>query len=150
MTLRVRTALCFVALAVAACGSTEQKPPTVGEVKDFATVCDKAHEGQRVAVVGYLRFPEKFSGDRSVMLRIYQAADFAGQHLGVQTMIGKQPNQAEAPPRQFTDKDLKVYLTDGQAAAFGTRVKVSGDVYYPSVGQNFQCALSNPLVERAN
>ena len=150
MTMRVSTALCFVALAVAACGSTEQKPPTVGEVKEFATVCDKAHEGQRVAVVGYLRFPEKFSGDRSVMLRIYQAADFAGQPIGVQTMIGKQSNQAEAPPRQFTDKDLKVHLTDGQAAAFGTRVKVSGDLYSPSVGQNFQCALSNPLVERAN
>lgn len=150
MTLRVRAALCFVALAVAACGGAEPKPPTVGEVKDFAAVCDKAHEGQRVAVVGYLRFPEKFSGDRSVMLRVYQAADFAGQPVGVQTMIGRQPNQAEAPPRQFTDKDLKVHLADGQAAAFGTRVKVSGDLYYPSVGQDFQCAFSNPLVERAN
>jgi hypothetical protein len=104
MTLRFRTALCLVALAVAACGGAEQKPPTVGEVKDFATVCDKAHEGQRVALVGYLRFPEKFSGDRSVMLRVYQAADFAGQPVGVQTMIGRQPNQAESSPRQFTDR----------------------------------------------
>ena len=150
MTLRVRAASCFVALAVVACGGAEPKPPSVGEVKDFAAVCGKAHEGQRVAVVGYLRFPEKFSGDRSVMLRIYRAADFAGQPVGVQTMIGRQPNQAEAPPRQFADKDLKVRLADGQAAAFGTRVRVSGDLYYPSVGQDFQCALSNPLVERAN
>ena len=150
MTLRFRAALFSIALTVAACGGAEQKPPTVGEVKDFAAVCDKAHEGRRVAVVGYLRFPEKFSGDRSVVLRMYQAADFAGRPIGVQTMIGKQPNQAESPTRQYTDKDLKVHLADGQAAAFGTRVKVSGDLYYPSVGQDFQCALSNPLVERAD
>ena len=27
------------------------------------------------------------------------------------------------------------------------KVKVSGDVYFPLVGQTFACALSNPLVE---
>ena len=150
MALRVRIALSLVALAFAGCGSTEVKPPTPGELKDFASVCDKANEGKRVALAGYLRFPDKFSGDRSVVLRIYQGADLAGKPVGVQAMIGKDANQVEAPPKQFTDKDLKVHLTNGQVAGLGTKVKVSGDVYYPMVGQDFQCALSNPLVEAAN
>ena len=139
MTLRLRAALCWRP-AFAACGGAEQKPPTVGELKDFAAVCDKAHEGRRVAVVGYLRFPEKFSGDRSVMLRIYQAADFAGQPVGVQTMIGKQPNQAEAPPRQFADKDLKVYLADRRRRWDEGR---STAIYITRRSAGFSVSLSN-------
>ena len=50
-------------------------------------------------------------------------------------------------PKEYTDKDLKVHLANGQVAGFGTKVKVSGDVYFPLVGQTFLCALSNPLVE---
>ena len=45
----------------AACGGSSSEPPTTGETKDFASVCDKANEGKRVAVVGFLRFPEKFT-----------------------------------------------------------------------------------------
>ncbi len=41
-------------------------------------------------------------------------------------------------------------MANGQTAGFGTKVKVSGDLYYPTVGQDFKCALSNPLVEPAN
>jgi len=41
-------------------------------------------------------------------------------------------------------------MANGQVAGFGTKVKVSGELYYPLVGQDFQCALSNPLVEPAN
>ena len=37
-------------LACAACGGGAGEPPTAGEAKDFASVCDKANEGKRVAV----------------------------------------------------------------------------------------------------
>jgi hypothetical protein len=133
----------------AACGSAAPEPPTAGETKDFASVCDKANEGKRVAVVGFLRFPEKFTGTRSVVLRLYGAADYAGAPVGVQTPIGNQANQAELAPKEYTDKDLKVHTSDGQVAGYGTRVKVSGKVYYPLVGQDFKCALENPLIESA-
>ena len=53
----------LVALAFAACGGgSPPEPPAAGEPRDFASVCDKANEGKRVAVVGYPRFPEKFTG----------------------------------------------------------------------------------------
>ncbi len=133
----------------AACGSSSPEPPTTGETKDFASVCDKANEGKRVAVAGVLRFPEKFTGTSSVVLRLYAGGDYAGAPIGVQTRIGNQANQAELAPKEYTDKDLKVHTSDGQVAGYGTRIKVSGKVYYPLVGQDFKCALENPLIESA-
>ncbi|HEX3250129.1 MAG TPA: hypothetical protein VHS05_11925 [Pyrinomonadaceae bacterium] len=133
----------------AACGGSSSEPPTAGETKDFASLCDKANEGKRVAVVGFLRFPEKFTGTSSVVLRVYAGGDYAGAPVGVQTRIGNQANQVELAPKEYTDKDLKVHTSDGQVAGYGTKVKVSGKVYYPLVGQDFKCALENPLIESA-
>ena len=62
----------------AACGGSSPEPPTTGETKEFASVCDKANEGKRVAVAGFLRFPEKFTGTSSVVLRLYAGGDYAG------------------------------------------------------------------------
>jgi len=141
----------FIGLLIfcAACGGGSTEPPTAGETKEFASVCDKANEGKRVAVAGFLRFPDKFTGTSSVVLRLYAGGDYAGAPIGVQTKIGNQANQAELAPKEFTDKDLKVHTSDGQVAGYGTRVKVSGKVYYPLVGQDFKCALENPLIESA-
>ena len=133
----------------AACGGGTPEAPTAGETKDFASLCDKANEGKRVAVVGFLRFPEKFTGTSSVVLRAYGGGDYAGAPIGVQTKIGSQANQVELAPKEFTDKDLKVHTSDGQVVGYGTKVKVSGKVYYPLVGQDFKCALENPLIESA-
>lgn len=132
----------------AACGGSSG-PPTAGEMKDFVSLCDKANEGKRVATIGFLRFPEKFTGTSSVVLRLYGGGDYAGEPIGVQTKIGNQANQVELAPKEFTDKDLKVHTSDGQVAGYGTRVKVSGKVYYPMVGQDFKCGLENPLIESA-
>jgi len=141
--------VCTLAFLLVACGSSEKKPPTVGEVKDFDTACDKSNDGKRIAVQGYLRFPEEVNRKVGLVLRLYKTKDFSGKPVGVSVEIGSKPNQVEFMPKEYTDKDLKVHMTDGQVAGFGARVKVSGDVYYPLVGQVFQCALSNPLVELA-
>lgn len=139
----------MIALAFAACGGGEKKPPTVGETKDFSAVCDKANEDKRVAVEGYLRFPEEVHRKIGLVLRLYKTADFSSEPVGVSSEIGSQANQVEFMPKEYTDKDLKVHTADGQVAGFGMRVRVSGDVYFPSVKQEFKCALSNPLVEIA-
>lgn len=41
----------MIALALTACGA---EPPTAGQLLAFGQVCDKANDGQRVAVEGYL------------------------------------------------------------------------------------------------
>ena len=150
MTIYKFFAVALLALASAACGGAKApEPPTAGELKEVAALCDKANGGKRVAVVGYPRFPEKFSGTSSVVLRLYEKADYAGQPVGVQTPIGKQANQVELAPKSYTDKDLKVHTADGQVAGYGTKVRVSGKMYFPLVGQDFKCSLENPLIESA-
>ena len=141
-------ACCLIALALASCGS--EGPPTAGEAKDFTTVCDKANDGKRVSLEGYLRFPGSFKGDLSVILRMYKSNDFRDKPVGVQIRLGNQANQLEKVPKQFTDKDMKVHLANGQVVGYGTKVRVSGTVYFPLVDQEFACGLSNPLVEPAN
>ena len=135
----------MLAFALVACG--DSGPPTVGEARDFASACAKANDGKRIAIEGYLRFPDSFSGEVSVVLRLYQTDDYAGKPIGVQTTIGTTANQVEEVQKQFSDTDLKVHLASGQVSGFGEKVKVSGKVYYPLVAQEFECALENPLVE---
>ena len=147
MSHRLWVFLCLFTLILTACAAAA---PTAGEARDFATACDKANDGKRIAVVGYLRFPQSYSGDMSMVLRFYASADFSGKPIGVQTDLGTKANQVEPAPDQYTDQDLKVHTADGQIATLGTKVKVSGKVYFPLVGQDFDCALENPLVESAN
>ncbi len=110
-------------------------------------MCDKANDGKRVALTGFLRFPDSFTGNQSVVLRMYETNDFKGKPVGVQTEFGTAANQLNAVTNQYSDEDLKVHLANGQVAGYGMKVKVSGTVYFPTVGQEFACALENPLVE---
>jgi hypothetical protein len=140
----------LVLVLVLVLGACSYGPPTAGELKDFDSVCDKANDGKRIAVVGYLRFPDKFTGTQSAVLRLYKEADFKGTPIGVQTSIGSNANQMELPPSRYTDADLNVHLADGQMAGVHTKVKVSGTIYYPMIAaQDFTCGLANPLIESA-
>jgi hypothetical protein len=50
---------------------------------------------------------------------------------------------------QYTDADLKVHQSDGQVIAYDTKAHVSGTMYFPTMAQEFTCALENPLVATA-
>ena len=141
-------ALGFFAVFMAACSQTA-KTAGVGEAKQFSTACDKANDGKNVAVEGYLRFPESFTGSKDVVLRLYETSNFDGSPIGVQIDFGTQANQVKAVADQYSDSDLTVYLADGGPAQFGSKVKVSGYVYYPLVGQDFTCGLDTPYLESA-
>ncbi len=148
MSIRRLISVTLLAILLAACGG-KPAPLTEGTPVDFASACDKSNDGKRIALVGYLRFPDSFTGDQSVVLRMYDTNDFSSMPIGVQTEFGTQPNQVQTVSDQYTDSDLKVYLAQGQTAQYGTRVKVSGKVYYPIVSQEFACSLEDPLIELA-
>ncbi len=147
MTLRILISLCLAAFLLTACAET---PPTVGELKTLATACDKVNDGKRIAVVGYLRLPDEFTSQESVVLRLYETDEFSGTPVGVTLHFGSEANQIEMVPDEYADEDLKVHLADGQLSGYGEKVKVSGKVYYPLVDQDFECGLENPLVEKAS
>ena len=142
---RILGILGLVVLVLAACGETA---PSVGEVKGFTAVCDKINDGKRTAVDGYLSFPDSFTDSQSVVLRLYETDAFKGAPIGVQMTIGTQANPVEKVPDHFSDNDLHIHLANGQVAGYGTKIRVSGNVYFPIVAQDFACALENPLVEQ--
>jgi hypothetical protein len=139
--------LSLAILLLAACGPA--KTPAAGQDTPFANACDKANDGKNMAVEGYLRFPESFTGSTDVILRLYETDNYDGSPVGVETNFGTQANQVKMVSDQYADSDLTVYLADGSSAPFGTKVKVSGYVYFPLVGQDFACGLSTPFIELA-
>jgi hypothetical protein len=158
MQLRI-LALSLAAVAVVACS---EGPPTPGEPRDFASVCDKANDGHRVAVEGYLRLPDQItvlknsrSGtveEKIVVVRMFQSSKFQGTPIGVNIDFGSGPNTMDEIPGEyiFTDDDLKVHRADGATAGYGDKVKISGTVYFPNstiADVEFTCGLTNPLVE---
>lgn len=138
----------LLALALAACG--KQGPPTVGDSIAFNAVCDEANDGKRVAVEGFLRLPDSFTGDQSMMLWLYETEDFSGPYIGVSTPIGVEANEVKMVPLEYADEDLQVHLASGDVAGVGTKLKVSGSVYFPLVKQEFACGLQNLLFEPSN
>jgi hypothetical protein len=147
MSLRQLVAIGLLSIMLTACGGGG--PATAGEPKEFEAVCEKANDGKRIATEGYLRFPSSFTDSASVVLRLYKDTDFRSTPIGVETHFGTQANQLQNVNKEFSQNDLKVHLANGQTAGYGTKVKVSGTVYFPIVAQEFPCSLSNPLVELA-
>ncbi len=151
--------LALVAVALVGCS---EGPPTVGEARAFDSVCDKANDGHRVAVEGFLRLPDQItvvtnrsggSATEILAVRLFQSGAFTGTPIGIDLDIGSEANQMDELPRpSYTDEDLKVHLTDGRTAGYGQRVRVSGTVYFPNDALkaddvDFDCGLNNPLVE---
>lgn len=146
----LRAVVIVLILCMAACSEGPKGP---GVLVTFDTVCDKANDGKRLALEGYLDFPESFkSKEITIMMRMHPALGPRGPAVvGVSVPLGNAANQVELPPKQFTAADLKLHTQDGQVAGFRDKVKVSGTMYFPSsIAQvEFRCGLTNVLIERA-
>ena len=143
-----------LAATVVLLAGCRQEPPTPASEVPFASVCNAANKGRRVAVVGYLRLPPRYKQrDSGTLLRMYEDPRFGGKPVSVSVDFGAQPNKVSRPGAEYGDKDLQVHLAGGGVATLGTRVKVSGEMYVPLVDQTgadgFDCGLTNPLIEPA-
>ncbi len=142
------TLLVFLtALSIPACVPSAAGP---GIFQLFANACEKSNEGQRIALDGYLRLPDTVDNSRSVQLGLYPDLTFSGRPVGVLMLFGNGPNEAQKIPPAYHDDDLKVRLADGRVVPFGTRVRVSGRMYYPIDPRDFACVLENLYVQRSN
>jgi hypothetical protein len=144
----MRIAVALLALVLGAC---ESGPPTRGVPVAFNSVCEKANEGKRIMVEGYVNYPHLFhENDVSLMLRMRPSLALQETPLGVSAKLGDQVNNVELPPEHFKQSDLKLHLADGQVVGYADKIKVSGTMYFPSsIAQvEFKCGLSDTLYER--
>ncbi|HEY3744022.1 MAG TPA: hypothetical protein VGL53_29460 [Bryobacteraceae bacterium] len=145
----MRNTILFLS-ALVACGQTPASAP--GVPAKFETACDKANEGKRLMLEGYLDFPEHGFDDRatSVMMRLRPSLASWEFTVAASAKLGKGANHVEMPPSPYKKTDLKLHLSDGQVVGYANKVKASGTMYYvKSVGQGaYTCGLSNTLFER--
>lgn len=144
--------LLIIGLLITFVGCSEG-PPTVGEDKAFSEVCNEANKGKRIAVTGYVLLPKYFKKDEEktgVTFWLYPTNEAKGLPIRLAVLLGTNPNQIEPLPAQYSEKDLKIHLANGQVVGVGTKLKVSATMYIPMVEQTeFKCGLTNPLFELA-
>lgn len=150
MTAMRNSFLLFCVLAACA----QPGPPTSGVPVKFESACDKANEGKRLMLEGYLDFPESGfpDGATSVMLRLRPSLASWENTVGVSGKIGHSANGVEMPPATYKKTDLKVHLRDGQVVGYANKVKVSGTMFSTrTLGQGaYTCGLADTLFERGS
>lgn len=142
-----RATLLFCALFVA-CGQSDA--PTRGVPVKFEAACDKANEGKRLMVEGYVDFPLSVDDKASsVMMRVRPRLATWENTVGANAVIGNGVNSVEMPPANYKNRDLRLHLADGRLAGYANKVKVSGTMFY-TTGQApgaYTCGLKNTLYE---
>lgn len=119
-----------------------------GTPQAFEEACSSPNEGVPIAVEGYLRLPPSLENTGSVILELFPDLSFEGKPIAVPVAFGDGPNQAHRVATAYRDDDLRVHLADGTEVPFGTRVRVSGRMYYVVTSEEFACGLENPYIEK--
>lgn len=149
-----------VALGSAFLLSGCDEAPTAGAPKTLANVCDRANDGKRVALDGYLSLPSSFTegmSSESAPIVIRGDVPESGDVTFAWVPYGSGPNSMDKVPDTYSQKDLKVYTKDGAAIGYRDHVRISGTVAFPSRrpyevsspgGRLLDCGLNNPLIEK--
>jgi hypothetical protein len=156
-TRRLPMAIGFLAVAfLAGC----DEAPTVGAPKTLSNVCERANDGKRVALEGYLALPSSFTegiSSESAPVVIRGGVPQSGDVTYVWIPYGSGPNSMQKVGDTYSQQDLKVFTKDGGAVGFRDQVRVSGTVAFPSRrpyevnspdGRLLDCGMNNPLIER--
>ena len=145
----MRSFMLLICVYVTACGQSAL--PTRGVPVTFESACDKANQGKRIMLEGYVDFPENGVDDSTGMMimRVRPRLTGWGNTVGADARIGKEPNSAEMPHSGYHNRDLRLHLADGQVVTYWNKIKVSGTMYYAH-GQapgEYWCAVAKTLYE---
>ncbi|HUA62141.1 MAG TPA: hypothetical protein VML19_25515 [Verrucomicrobiae bacterium] len=148
----MRTSILLFGVYLTACGQSAL--PSRGVPVTFQSVCDKANQGKRVMIEGYVDFPLREVPDSAahVVMRVRPSLSSWENTVGADARIGKGPNSIEMPPEGYKNRDLRLHLSDGQLVGYSNKTKVSGTVYaaHAEGPGEYWCALSDTLYERGS
>ena len=121
-------------LATLACllvGCSSAPPPATPMT--FANFNAQANNDKQISLEGYLRLPVSALVSDTMLIDLYETPDGKGKPVPVSMNIGSGANSVEKPPKDYTEKDLKVHANDGSLVEPQQKVRVSGKlVYSPS------------------
>lgn len=139
---------CLLAILLAAEASSG--PLTPGTPVKFEDACDQMNEGKRLMVEGYVDFPLSFGAqDKTIVMRVRPSLASWEYTVGAAAAFGQAPNNVEAPPANYKNRDLRLHLDDGQVVTYRNKVKVSGTMYYATGAAPgaYTCALKDTLYQ---
>jgi hypothetical protein len=88
---------------------------------------NKAEYNQkRVVLDGYLKVPTSVMATDTMTLPLHQDLQEESKKVTLSVKVGEGNNQAEMPPKNFKESDLKVRANDGAIIAANSRIRVSG------------------------
>jgi hypothetical protein len=144
----MRSAALLFCSFLTACGQSGS--PGLGVPVRFEAACDKANEGKRLMLEGYVDFPLSFDDKAtSIMMRVRPRLASWENTVAASATIGHAANSVEMPPANYKNRDLRLHLADGQVVGYANKVKVSGTMYYTtglSPGA-YTCGLKNTVYE---
>jgi hypothetical protein len=135
---------------LAGCG--DGVPPGDGTVVTFDTVCDKGNEGKRVALEGFLDFPDRFNAKAAtVVMKLKAAPTQTSRTIGARVKLNAGNNALAAPPDKYNENDLRAISHDGKPAGYRTRLKITGTMTYTDSLETraFTCHLADTRIELA-
>ena len=120
--------LLLIACATWACSS----PPPPATPMTFANYNSKANHQKQISLECYLRLPTAALISDTMLLDLIETPDSKSKPLPVSLRVGSSANQVEKPPKDYSDKDLKVHANDGTLIQANQKVRVSGKLIYSS------------------
>ncbi len=113
-------------LLCAACSS----PPPPATPQTFANYNTQANDQKQISLEGYLRLPVSALVSDTMLLDLVEAPDSKGKPASVSLYVGTSANQVENPPKDYTEKDLKVHANDGSLIEPNQKVRVSARLIF--------------------
>lgn len=112
-------------------GCSSAPPPATPMT--FATWNVKANDKKQISLEGYVRLPAAAMVSDTMLLELHEKPEGKSSYVDFSTRIGSGKNEVEKPPKDYTDKDLKLHANDGSLVGPQDKVRVSGKmVYSPS------------------
>lgn len=114
-----------IAFVVAACSS-----PHPGKTATFANVCDKANEGERVTIDGYVGLlGSVMLCSDTCSLDLYPTSKVGGMGgISFSVQVGTGKSQMAELPDHYSESDVKIETSDGTVVSTGGKVRVTGEV----------------------
>lgn len=105
-------------------------PPPPATPQTFANFNTQANHEKQISLEGYLRLPAAAMISDTMLLDLNENPDGKGKSVSVSIYLGSSANQVEKPPKDYSDKDLKVHANDGSLVGPDQKVRVAGKLIF--------------------
>lgn len=109
-------------------------PPPPATPQTFTSFNTQSNHEKQISLEGYLRLPVTALVSDTMLLDLIETPDSKAKAVPVSLHIGSSANQVEKPPKDYTEKDLKVHANDGSLIEPTQKVRVSGKLIYATSG----------------